>query len=65
MEVSKLTRMECRQDVDWRVEQRLARVLAERDLYWDGFIHGVWITVLIVAALAVAVWNQINFRETI
>lgn len=65
MEVSKLTRMESREDVDWRVEQRLARVLAERDLYWDGFAHGVWITVLIVAALAVAVWNQFSFRETI
>lgn len=59
----KLTRMETREDVDWRVEQRLARVLAERDLYWDGFLCGVWVTVLIVAALAVAVWNQISFRE--
>lgn len=60
MEPGKLTRMESREDVDWRVEQRLARVLAERDLYWDGFITGMWITVLVVAAILVAVWNQIK-----
>lgn len=62
IEPGKLTRMESREDVEWRVEQKLARVLAERDLYWDGFAHGVWITVLIVAALAVAVWNQVSWR---
>jgi hypothetical protein len=35
-------------DIDWRVEQKLARVIAERDLYINGFIYG-FLTALIVA----------------
>lgn len=39
-----------RTDLDWRVEQKLARVLAERDTYVDGFIYG-FLTAMIIAVV--------------
>jgi len=48
-ETGKIDRVD-RTDVDWRVEQKLARVLAERDTYVDGFIYG-FLTALIVAVV--------------
>jgi len=37
-----------REDIDWRVEQKLARVLAERDRYDEGFWHGIYFVLFFV-----------------
>lgn len=39
--VGKVTPVQSNVDIDWRVEQKLARVLAERNLYWKGIFDGV------------------------
>jgi len=39
-------------DIDWRVEQKLSRLLAERDLYYDGLWQGFWLAICIL----VLVW---------
>jgi hypothetical protein len=36
-------------DMDWRVEQKLSRLLAERELYSDGFWQGICFAVFIGA----------------
>jgi len=38
-------------DIDWRVEQKLSRLLAERDLYYDGLWQGFWIAVFAMVLL--------------
>lgn len=48
-----------RRDIDWRVEQKLARVLAERDLYWSGVSDGFWIAAALVF-VAVIFWPEIK-----
>lgn len=47
-----------RHDIDWRVEQRLAKVLAERDLYIEGFVYGFFIALIVGIALAVSFWPE-------
>lgn len=48
-----------RRDIDWRVEQKLARVLAERDLYWRGVTDGFWI-VAVFFGLVIMFWPEIK-----
>lgn len=48
-----------RRDIDWRVEQKLARVLAERDLYWRGVTDGFWIVAVFVG-LVIMFWPEIK-----
>lgn len=48
-----------RRDIDWRVEQKLARVLAERDLYWRGVADGFWI-VAVFFGLVIMFWPEIK-----
>ncbi len=40
-----------REDIDWRVEQKFARLLAERDLYSDGVWHGFFWGIFFTLAL--------------
>lgn len=49
----------CRRDIDWRVEQKLARVLAERDLYWKGVSDGFWI-IAVLLGIAIMFWPEIK-----
>lgn len=49
-----------RRDIDWRVEQKLARILAERDLYWSGMADGIWIGILVVSLTAILFWPEIK-----
>jgi hypothetical protein len=43
-----------REDIDWRVEQKLSRLLAERDLYSDGMIAGISWTIFMLVLIWIA-----------
>jgi hypothetical protein len=40
-----------REDIDWRVEQKLSRLLAEKDLFNDGFYSGFCFAVFLLAVI--------------
>lgn len=49
-----------REDIEWKVEQKLARLLAERDRFTEGFWTGLLIGVAIVAYLAFTIWPEVK-----
>lgn len=58
----KVTRLSAPQDIDWRVEQQLARVLAERDLFWDGFLTCFYLVVIAISFIGV-IWLKWDKAE--
>ena len=54
-----------RHDIDWRVEQRLAKVLAERDLFADGFIYGFLLALFIGGLVVISVWPELPLAKRI
>lgn len=59
----KIVQLNTPQDIDWRAEQYLAKILAERDLYWDGFTHGVIVAVMVVSFFLVAIWREFSMGK--
>ena len=53
-----------RTDIDWRVEQKLARVIAERDTYIDGFIYGFLVALVVAVVVGFALFPELRKAGT-
>lgn len=52
-----------REDIDWRVEQKLSRLLAEKELFSDGFYAGVSFVLFFLAVLWIVLGPEVKLLK--
>lgn len=49
-------------DIEWAVEQRLSKLLAERDLYVDGFLYGFATAAFVAFIIGAYLWQRVEAK---